>query len=175
MMNNNDNDKILQLFEEGVKAHNKGDQPIIKNHNGRDCFILDIPEDIKVKCKTNFALEDTEVILMVRDTSAWNNRKTGLIITTKRIIYIPDDSDSARNRYVISLNSFIRVTYDAKSLLFWKTEETFFAIPAKYFFKSRTKSYDVDRATLNLGRLLQKLRNQLWGGNSVSLDFPVTA
>lgn len=174
-MDNNELTKIKELFEEGVKAHKQGDLPIINNHNGRDCFIIDVPEETQAKLRTNFTLDEDEEILMARDTSTWNNRKTGLVITNQRIVYIPESQDSQRQRYVVNLDSFIRVTFDAKALLFWNTEETFFAIPAKNFFKSRMKSYDVDRATKNLAKLLQSIRNQLRGGNSRGAEFPITA
>ena len=163
-MNDYEPTLIKKLFEEGVRAQTKGDLPIINNHNGRDCFILNVPEETQAKFRANFSLDEDEEILMARDTSAWNKRKSGLIITTQRIIYIPEEKNSQRQRYVVSLNSFIRVTFDSQSLLFWNTEETFFSIPAKNFFKSRMKSYDVDRATKNLAKLLQNIRNQLRGG-----------
>jgi len=163
-MDNYEPTKIKELFEEGVRAHTKGDLPIINLHNGKDCFILDVPKETQAKFRANFSLEEYEEILMARDTSAWNNRKTGLVITNLRIVYIPEEKESQRQRYIVGLDSFIRVTFDSQSLLFWNTEETFFAIPAKNFFKSRMKSYDVDRATQNLAKLLQHIRNQVRGG-----------
>jgi len=164
IMDNYEPTKIKELFEEGVRAHKKGDLPIINNHNGKDCFILDVPEETQAKFRVHFSLDENEEILMARDTSVWNNRKTGLVITNLRIVYIPEEKESQRQRYVVGLDSFIRVTFDSQSLLFWNTEETFFSIPAKNFFKSRMKSYDVDRATKNLAKLLQNIRNQLRGG-----------
>lgn len=166
---------ILQMFEEGVRTHQQGEMPIINNKNGKDCFILDIPEDIEAKYRENFQLEDEETIMMARDTSAWNNRKTGLVITTRRIVYIPEATDAHQGRYIVNFDSYIRVTYDAHSLLFWNTEENFFAIPAKNFFKARMKSYDKDRATKNLGKLLQKIGDQVRGGKIASLEFPIIA
>ena len=152
---------IITIFSEGVKAHRKGELPIINNTNGKDCFILDIPEKVESKFKKNFQLDEDEVIMMARDTSPWNTRKEGLVITNRRIVYIPGKTDLSCSKCIVELNSFNKVTYDAKSLLFWGTEKTFFPIPANFFFKSKMKSYNVDRATKNLGKLLGKIAKSM--------------
>lgn len=152
---------IITIFSEGVRTHRKGDLPIINNTNGKDCFILDIPEEIESKFRKNFQLDEQEVIMMARDTSPWNTRKEGLVITDRRIVYIPGKTDFSCSKCIVELNSFNKVTYDAKALLFWGTEKTFFPIPANFFFKSKMKSYDVDRATKNLGKLLSKIAKSI--------------
>ena len=152
---------IVTIFSEGVKAHRKGDLPIIKNTNGKDCFILNIPEKVESKFKKNFQLDEDETIMMARDTSPWNTRKEGLVITDRRIVYIPGHIDLSCSKCIVELDSFYKVTYDAKSLLFWGTEKTFFPIPAHFFLKSKMKSYDVDRATKNLGKLLGKIAKRI--------------
>lgn len=152
---------IVRIFTEGVKNNQPGDVSIIKLHNGKDCFILDIPEDIKAKFKENFGVQDGETILLARDTSKWNNKKEGLVITDKRIIFIPSNEDISK--YTQELGAYHRVTYSADSLLFWSTEENYFSIPKCYFSKSRFKSYDTDDAIKQLSKLLTTIA-QIMGG-----------
>lgn len=160
-----DTKNIVQLFSEGVKEHHPGDLPIIQQRNGKDCFILEIPANDSKLFKHNFLLDDDETILLARDTSLWNKRKEGLVITDKRIVYIPGNKDPHGRRYVIDFGSFIQVTYDAQRLLFWSSEENFFAIPSSFFFKSRLKSYDADRAIHMLSKVLTKIAKQNGGQN----------
>lgn len=159
-----DTKNIALLFSEGVKEHRPGDLPIIQQQNGKDCFILEIPAKDSKLFKHNFLLDDDENILMARDTSTWNKRNEGLVITDKRLVYIPGKKDPHGRRYVIDFSSFIQVTYDAQGLLFWSTEENFFTIPNTFFFKSRMKSYDTDRAIQMLSKVLTKIAKQNGGG-----------
>ena len=77
-----------KLFEEGVRAHRYGDVSIIHQGNDADCFILDIPAKVEEMFRENFKLRNDETILLARDTSIWNNRTEGLVITNRRIVYI---------------------------------------------------------------------------------------
>lgn len=165
MGKNEDMEKIAQLFTEGVKEHRQGDLPIIQQRNGKDCFILEIPSKDNELFKHNFLLDNDETILLARDTSTWNKRKEGLVITNKRLVYIPGKKDPHGRRYVIDFSSFIQVTYDAQRLLFWSSEENFFAIPSIFFFKSRMKSYDADRAIQMLSKVLTKIARQNGGAD----------
>ena len=169
MGKNEDTKNIVQLFSEGVKEHRQGDLPIIQQQNGKDCFILDIPPKDSELFKHNFLLDNDETILMARDTSTWNKRKEGLVITDKRLVYIPGKKDPHGRRYVIDFGSFIQVTYDVQGLLFWSSDENFFSIPSTFFFKSRLKSYDTDRAIHLLSKVLTKIARQNGGGGNLTL------
>ena len=163
------------LFADGVKEQHPGDLPIIQQQNGKDCFILEIPPKDSDLFKQNFLLDDDETILLARDTSTWNKRKEGLVITDRRIVYIPGKRDPHGRRYVIDFGSFIQVTYDAQRLLFWSSEDNFFAIPSVFFFKARLKSYDADRAIHMLSKMLTKIAKLNGGGDSKSLTIPIIA
>lgn len=159
-MNKNDyQNNIIELFTQGVKASRLGDLPIVSQSNNKDCFILNIGKNEEKAFKSNFLLDDDETILLARDTSPWNNKKEGLIITERRIVYMPNPQDDNNGRYDLELSQFSKVTYDAEKLLFWNSEETFFGISKKYFFKSKVKSYDSDRALQILSKVLTSIMN----------------
>lgn len=148
---------IKGLFCEGVASRQQGELPIISNDNGRDCMISHIPAKANLEFKENFEIGDEETILLARDTSPWNNRKEGLVITNKQIIYIPDHLDKSSSKYIIKMADTKKVTYDNKAIIFWRSEETFLPIPLNYFFKARSNSYDIEAAGKNLASLLDKL------------------
>ena len=161
---------IAKLFAAGVNRQHHGDLPIIYHGNGKDCFILNLPEKDDKLFKEHFLIDDAETILMARDTSNWNNRKEGLVITDRRIIYIPDQKAALKGRYVMNHDSYVRVSYDATSMLFWSSEENFFAIPKKYFFKSKMKSYEFDRAIHLLSKLLNKICDEFQQENDTERE-----
>ena len=157
-MNKNDYKKnIIELFTDGVKSSRLGDLPIVSQANNKDCFILDMTKNDERTFKSSFLLDDDETILLARDTSTWNNRREGLVITEKRIVYIPNPQEDNNGRYDLELNNYNRVTYDSDSLQFWSTDETFFGIPKKYFFKTKLKSYDSDRALQILSKVMTNI------------------
>ncbi len=166
----NETNNIAKLFADGVNRQHHGDLPIIYHDNRKDCFIMHVPEKENSLFKEHFLIDEAETILMARDTSYWNNRKEGLVITDRRIIYIPDQKAALKGRYVMNHDSYIRVSYDATSMLFWSSEENFFSIPKKYFFKARMKSYEFDRAIHQLSKLLNKVCEEVQQRNNVERE-----
>ncbi len=62
--------------------------------NNSDLFIYpNIPSDVKHKIRINWRIELDEEILYVRDSSFWNDRNQGLVITDCGVICIPDNDD----------------------------------------------------------------------------------
>ena len=60
--------------------------------NGSDLFACpEIPDNIKHNVKRNFNLSIDEEILFFRDTSFWNDRNQGLVITDCRVVCISDN------------------------------------------------------------------------------------
>ena len=148
--------QIVDIFTEGVTSHQLGDQPIANLHNGNDCFILTFPTETEKKFKTNFHLAEDEQILMARDTSEWNTKKEGLVITDQQIAYQPTPKDG-QTQYHLRHDSYIRVTYTADALLFWSNEKSYISIPKNYFFKARLRSYDLDDAIKRLSKILTRI------------------
>lgn len=146
-----------ELFSEGVTSPQCGDVPIIQFSNKTDCFILTLPPNAEDKFRDKFRVQDDESILLARDTSMLNSRSEGLVITDRRIIYKPNDEASKHNSYSFDLVAFKRVTHCESALVFWSSKETSFPIPFRFFLKSRLKSYDLENACRQLGKLLEKI------------------
>lgn len=149
-----------KLFEEGIISQHHGDTSILSLSNKSDCFILDIPKKAEQQFRKNFLLKANERILLARDTSAWNQRDEGLVLTDRRIVYVPQHYSDNQCLYIVKLGAFIHVTHNADAVLFWNTEDSFFAIPKNYFFKKRWKSYDFDRAIHQLSDILDQMSNK---------------
>lgn len=96
--------------------------------------------------RENFKLRNDETILLARDTSIWNNRTEGLVITNRRIVYIPKCIGSNKDIYVINYADCQHINTNTDSVLFWKSNESYLAIPKSFFFKARWKTYDFDRS-----------------------------
>lgn len=90
-------------------------------------------------------------------TSLWNNRTEGLVITNRRIVYIPKHRGSNKNIYVINYDSCQQIDTNIDSVLFWNSDESFLAVPKSFFFKTRWKTYDFDRSITQLTLLLKKM------------------
>ena len=62
--------------------------------NETDLFIYpNIPSNVKHTIRISWGIDLDEEILYVRDSSFWNDRNQGLVITDCGIICIPDNDD----------------------------------------------------------------------------------
>lgn len=160
-MNNMDindyNNQCAQLFEEGVCAQNHGEMPIMHLHNGKDCFILDVPEKVERLFRKHFMLGENERILLARDTSTWNRRNEGLIITDRRIVYIPSKHGDNGNLYIVRPDARLHVNCNATSILFWGDNQGCLSIPKRFFLKTKWRSYDFDSCASRLASLLEEM------------------
>lgn len=145
------------MFTQGVTSPKHGNTPILQYHNGTDCFILTLPPSAEEKFRDKFRIHDDENILLARDTTMLNNRSEGLVITDQRIVYKPNGESSKHNAYSFDLAAFKRVSYSESALMFWNTKESSFSIPFRFFLKWRMKSYDLENACRQLGKLLEKM------------------
>lgn len=50
-----------------------------------------------------------------------------------------------------------QINTNTDSVLFWKSDESYLAIPKSFFFKTRWKTYDFDRSIEQLAILLKKM------------------
>lgn len=86
--------KTEQYSIEGINSSIKKDLKYIISPNDSDLFIYpNIPSDVKHKIRINWGIELDEEILYVRDSSFWNERNQGLVITDCGVICIPDNDD----------------------------------------------------------------------------------
>lgn len=87
--------------------------------NDSDLFIYpNIPEDVKNDVRRNFQLLLDEEILYVRDSSFWNNRNQGLVITDCKVVLILDNDDM-NNKIILEWENIDYVEYKDECLYFF--------------------------------------------------------
>lgn len=90
--------------------------------NGNDLLIYpDIPDGVINKLRNNFQLHIDEIILYMRDTSFWNSRNQGTVVTDWGITCIPDN-DTPEEIVQISWEKVLYVEYSGKCLYFFYSE-----------------------------------------------------
>lgn len=78
--------------------------------NETDCFGDKIPENVRNNVRNNFGISFDEEILFVRDTSFWNSRNQGMVITDEALYCIPDN-DNPEQMTIIPWSSMHQVRY----------------------------------------------------------------
>lgn len=68
--------------------------------NNYDCYYLQIPDSVKNIIRQKFGIGFNEDIIFVRDTSFFNNRDQGLVITDAAIYCIPDNYNPEEKLYL---------------------------------------------------------------------------
>lgn len=91
--------------------------------NGSDLFIYpNIPDSIIGDVRSNFKLHIDEQILYFRDTSFWNDKNQGTVITDLGITCIPDN-DSIDDIIQIDWGSIHHVEYNGQCLYFFYDDD----------------------------------------------------
>lgn len=121
------------------------------NNNTSDCIASEIPEYIKSQIRQNFDIGYNEEILFVRDTSFWDNRDQGLVITDEKIYCIPDN-DSPDEKIELFWWYIDRVEYKDEVLYFWNNSdnEPYGSIHISFFLKDDSESYKIGRSMSKL-------------------------
>lgn len=122
---------LLEIFKSRKSIWNN-------EKNSYDCFVSpQIPEEAKSNVRQNFEIGYNEKILFIRDTSFWNQRNQGLVITDGGIYCIPDN-DSPQERIVFGWNIVKKVEYKDMILYFWGygDENDNCSIHVSYFMKN---------------------------------------
>ena len=84
-----------------------------------DCFASpQIPEEAKSAARMNFGINYNEQILFIRDSSFWNSRNQGLVITDGGIYCIPDN-DKPEEKIILGWDILKFVEYKDLVLYFW--------------------------------------------------------
>lgn len=87
--------------------------------NNIDLLIYpNVPDDAVNKLRNHFQLHIDEVVLYVRDTSFWNERNQGTVVTDWGITCIPDN-DSPNEIVQIPWKNVLSVEYSGKCLYFF--------------------------------------------------------
>ena len=125
---------ILTVFRTGIPKAS------VISSNGSDLFVYPhLPENVKNSIRTNFHLDYDDKIFFIRDTSWWDNRNQGSVITDKGIVCIPDN-DKANEIVLFYWADIDRVEYQDLVLHLWNNEGYSYPIHISYFIKGAVKS-----------------------------------
>lgn len=103
--------------------------------NDTDQYYGSVPSDVKSAVRANFNVGIDEEILMVRDTSFWNSRDQGLVITDCGIHCIPDN-DNSQSAFAFSWQCINRVMFKDEVYYFYDDISEPWWIHQSLFFKS---------------------------------------
>ena len=125
--------------------------------NQSDCCIDPVPEDVKSQMRQNFGIDYNEQILFIRDTSFWNSRDQGLVLTDNGVYCIPDN-DKPDEKIVLPWSIIHHVEYKDLVLYFFGYENNTDNCPIhiSYFMKS-----DDNAKARRIGQSLGKLFTQM--------------
>ena len=122
-----------------------------------DCFAYNIPENVKSLIRQNFGISYNEQILFVRDTSFWNSRDQGLVLTDTTIYCIPENG-KMDEKIVLTWSIIRKVEYKDLILYFWGYEEQndYCPIPISFFIK-----HENEQRARDIGNTLAQLFSQI--------------
>lgn len=125
--------------------------------NGYDLFVLDISDSEKQKFRKGFGIDIDEEILWARDTSFWNSRDQGTVITDKQLVCIPDNTHT---------ETMIRLTWDDIKEVKYRDMELYFYdnngdiisyIHLALFFKKTDETNELKRAAQKLAEAFTRM------------------
>lgn len=119
-----------------------------------DCFASpQIPEEAKSAARMNFGINYSEQILFIRDSSFWNSRNQGLVITDGGIYCIPDN-DKPEEKIILGWDILKFVEYKDLVLYFWGygDENDNCPIHISYFMKNSDDEYKARRIGISLAQ-----------------------
>ena len=131
-MYNNDTAKVFWKSDTNLRGLN----------NGSDLFIYPVPDYAIHLLRNNFQLNIDEIVLYARDTSFWNNKNQGTVVTDWGVRHICDN-DSINQIVQIKWIDVLYVEYNGESLYFFFDEErnNHYAIHISQFLKENNLSY----------------------------------
>ena len=103
--------------------------------NNSDCFAGDVKNNVR----SVFGIGYNEQILFVRDTSFWNSRNQGLVLTDGGLYCIPDN-DKPDDKLYFTWSDVTRVEYKDMCLYFSDSENNMCPIHISYFMKNEDNS-----------------------------------
>ena len=126
--------------------------------NDSDLFIYpNVPDSVKNDIRRNFKLLLDEEILYVRDSSFWDERNQGLVVTDCKIVCIPDN-DNIDDKIVIEWKDVDYVEYKDECLYFFGYGDRSNNCPIHItHFLKKTDEYDRKKA----GSIFSKVFTQM--------------
>lgn len=138
-------DDVAKAFMNGVK-----EKYIV-------CMMINISDTDKASVRENFCIDIDEQILFFNDTSFFGNRNQGLVITNKRLVWIPNNDDG--DVYSFAFNDIERVEYREMQIYLWGygNDEDNVPLPLHNFFSFNGETSAVKTDAQKIAAVLNKM------------------
>ena len=138
-------DEVSRIFMNGVKS-----RQLV-------CMMTNISDTAKASIRDNFNLNIDEQILFFNDTSFFGNKNQGLVITNKRLAYIPDNDEE--DVYSFAFNDIKRVEYREMQIYLWGygDDEDNAPLPLNSFFSFNGETSAVKTEAQKIAAILDKM------------------
>ena len=138
-------DDVAKAFMNGVK-----EKYIV-------CMMINISDTDKASVRENFCIDIDEQILFFNDTSFFGNRNQGLVITNKRLVWIPNNDDG--DVYSFAFNDIERVEYREMQIYLWGygNDEDNVPLPLNNFFSFNGETSAVKADAQKIAAVLNKM------------------
>lgn len=138
-------DDVAKAFMNGVK-----EKYIV-------CMMINISDTDKASVRENFCIDIDEQILFFNDTSFFGNRNQGLVITNKRLVWIPNNDDG--DVYSFAFNDIERVEYREMRIYLWGygNDEDNVPLPLNNFFSFNGETSAVKTDAQKIAAVLNKM------------------
>lgn len=139
----------FQIFEDGSRFYKRLE-------NGSDLFVYPINESDRGDARVNFSIDRDEEILMIRDTSTWDDVNEGTVLTDQGFHFIFDNGNVKDSSCFISWEEIEKVEYQEQQLYFCYYDGGEVKISMYYFLKDREDNV-VKRIGLKLASLFTEM------------------
>lgn len=139
-------DEVAKAFMNGVRGKH-----IV-------CMMTNISDTAKASIRDNFNLDDIhEQILFFNDTSFFGNNNQGIVITNKRLAWIPDNDEG--DVYSFAFNDIERVEYREMKIYLWGygNDEDNVSLPLHHFFSFNGETSAVKADAQKIAAVLNKM------------------
>lgn len=110
--------------------------------NGSDLFVTNIPDSAIHSFRNNFQLHIDEIVLYARDTSFWNEKNQGTVVTDWGVTCVPDN-DHMDQIIQIPWEKVLYVEYSGETFYFFENENRndHYAIHVSHVLKETSQYY----------------------------------
>ena len=140
-------DEVAKAFMNGVRGKH-----IV-------CMMTNISDTAKASIRDNFNIDIHEQILFFNDTSFFGNKNQGIVITNKRLAWIPDNDEE--DVYSFAFNDIERVEYREMHIYLWGygNDEDNVSLPLDHFFSFNGETSAVKAEAQKIAAVLNKVVN----------------
>lgn len=138
-------DEVAKAFMNGVRGKH-----IV-------CMMTNISDTAKASIRDNFNLDIDEQILFFNDTSFFGNKNQGIVITNKRLAWIPDNNEGDVHSF--AFNDIERVEYREMQIYLWGygNDEDNVPLPLDNFFSFNGETSAVKADAQKIAAVLNKM------------------